>query len=52
MKKYYTDKEYRQLIKNMVILCDTRDKTNEHILTEFTECRFADEEMEKEYWKD
>ena len=35
MKQYYTDKEYRQLIKNMVILCDTRDKTNEHILTEF-----------------
>ena len=34
MKQYYTDKEYRQLIKNMVILCDTRDKTNEHILTE------------------
>ena len=21
-------------------------------ITEFTECRFADEEMEKEYWKD
>ena len=35
MKQYYTDKEYRQLIKNMVILCDTRDRTNEHILAEF-----------------
>lgn len=35
MKRYYTDKEYRQLIKHMAILCDTRDKTNQHILEEF-----------------
>ena len=35
MKRYYTDKEYRQLIKHMVILCDTRDKTNKEILEEF-----------------
>ena len=35
MKRFYTDKEYRQLIRNMVILCDTRDKTNQHILEEF-----------------
>ena len=35
MKRYYTDKEYRQLIKNMVILCDTKDKQNQHILDEF-----------------
>lgn len=35
MKRYYTDKEYRQLIKHMVILCDSRDKTNKHILKEF-----------------
>ena len=35
MKRYYTDKEYRQLIKNMVILCDTKDKQNKHILDEF-----------------
>lgn len=35
MKRYYTDKEYRQLIKNMVILCDTKDKKSKHILDEF-----------------
>ena len=35
MKRYYTDKEYRQLIKNMVVLCDTKDKQNQHILDEF-----------------
>ena len=34
IKRYYTDKEYRQLIKNMVILVDTRDQTNQHILDE------------------
>lgn len=35
IKKYYTDKEYRQLIKNMVILVDTREKSNKCILEEF-----------------
>lgn len=35
MKRYYTDKEYRQLIHHMVILVDTRDKTNQAILDEF-----------------
>ena len=35
MKRYYTDKEYRQLIKNMVVLCDTKDKQNQHILDKF-----------------
>ena len=35
MKRYYTDKEYKQLIRHMVILVDTRDKTNQHILDEF-----------------
>lgn len=35
MKHYYTDKEYRQLIKNMVILCDTKDKQSSHITDEF-----------------
>lgn len=35
MKRYYTEKEYRQLIKHMVILCDTRDQTNQDILKEF-----------------
>ena len=35
MKRYYTDKEYRALIKHLVILVDTRDKTNKGILDEF-----------------
>ena len=35
MKRYYTDKEYRQLIRNMLILVDTRDKSNQAILDEF-----------------
>lgn len=35
MKRYYTDKEYKQLIRNMVILCDTKDKQNTHIIGEF-----------------
>lgn len=35
MKRYYTDKEYRQLIKNLIILCDSKDQKNEHILDEF-----------------
>lgn len=35
MKRYYTDKEYRQLIRHMIILVDTRDKTNQAILDEF-----------------
>lgn len=35
MKRYYTEKEYRQLIKNMVVLCDTKENKNKHILDEF-----------------
>jgi ERCC4-type nuclease len=35
LKRYYTDKEYRQLIKHMVVLVDTRDQSNRYILEEF-----------------
>lgn len=35
IKRYYTDKEYKQLIKNMVILYDSKEKNNSHILQEF-----------------
>lgn len=35
MKRYYTDKEYRALIKNLVVLVDTRENSNEIILDEF-----------------
>lgn len=34
-KLFYTDKQYRELLKHMVILCDTRDQTNQYILDEF-----------------
>lgn len=35
MKLYYTDKNYRKLIRNMVILFDTREEKNNHIIEEF-----------------
>lgn len=35
MKLYYTDKAYKQLIKHMVILVDTQEKNNDHIIQEF-----------------
>lgn len=35
MKRYYTDKEYRLLIKHLVVLVDSRDKMNKEILEEF-----------------
>lgn len=35
MKLYYTDKNYRQLVRNMVILYDTREVKNNHIIEEF-----------------
>lgn len=35
IKRYYTDKEYKQLLSNMVILYDSREKSNDHILQGF-----------------
>lgn len=35
IKRYYTDKEYKQLLQKMVILYDSREKSNDHILKEF-----------------
>lgn len=35
MKQYYTEKKYKELLNNMVILVDTRDKTNESIIKYF-----------------
>lgn len=35
MKRYYTDKEYKQLIKNMVILHAGNEQENAHIINEF-----------------
>ncbi len=35
VKLYYTTKNYRQLVKNMVILYDTREAKNNHIIEEF-----------------
>lgn len=37
MKNYYTPTEYKELLKHMTILCDTRENTNQHILDYFTE---------------
>lgn len=31
MKNYYTDKEYRALLKNMAIVCTTNEQVNNHI---------------------
>lgn len=35
MRKYYTDKQYKELIKDIVIFHDTREQENEHILSWF-----------------
>ena len=32
MKHYYTDKQLKELVSNMVILIDTREKSNENII--------------------
>lgn len=32
MKYYYTEKEIKQLLKQIVVLVDTREKENTHIL--------------------
>lgn len=37
----YTDKELDELIKSMVILVDTREKANEHILSVFDKNKIA-----------
>lgn len=37
MKHYYTEKNYKALLSNMVILVDTRDKTNDSILKWFND---------------
>lgn len=34
-KYYYTDNEIKELVKNMVILVDTKEKVNNHILEYF-----------------
>ena len=34
-KYYYTDTEIKKLVKNMVILVDTKEKVNDHILNYF-----------------
>lgn len=35
IKHYYTDKEYKQLLSNLVILHDSREQTSNHILDYF-----------------
>lgn len=35
MKNYYTPTEYKELVKHMTIICDTRENTNQHILDYF-----------------
>ena len=37
MKHYYTEKEYKLLLDNLIILYDTREKSNESILEYFDE---------------
>lgn len=37
MKHYYTDKQYKELLSHMVILVDTREQSNQHILDYFDE---------------
>lgn len=35
MKQHYTDKEYKELLKHLIVLCDTRDQTNQGIIDWF-----------------
>lgn len=35
IKNYYTDKKYKELLSHMVILCDTKEKSNENIIKYF-----------------
>lgn len=35
IKYYYTDKTYKELLNNMVVLVDSREKSNEHIIEYF-----------------
>lgn len=37
MKKHYTDKELREILKKLSVLCDTREQKNSHILQYFLE---------------
>ena len=42
-KYKYTDKEKDELIKSMVILVDTREKVNEHIISVFDKNKISHE---------
>ena len=35
MKKYYTEKQYKELLSHLVILCQTNEQVNDHILNWF-----------------
>ena len=35
MKKYYTEKQYKELLGHLVILCQTNEQVNDHILNYF-----------------
>lgn len=37
MKQYYTEKKYNELLSHMVILCDTKEQKNEHVIEYFKE---------------
>jgi len=37
IKNYYTDKRYKELLSHMIILCDTQEKNNDHIIRYFEE---------------
>ena len=37
MKKYYTEKQYKELLGHLVILCQTNEQVNDHILNYFDE---------------
>ena len=43
IKHYYTEKEYKQLLSNLVILHDSREQSNNHVLEYFDSERIAHE---------
>ena len=48
MKMYFTEKDYKELLSNIVIIHDTREQENGHILEAFDKKKIAHEERKQE----
>jgi ERCC4-type nuclease len=41
MKRHYTDKEITDALKQLVIVCDSREQVNDHVTGYFDKCKVA-----------